>query len=130
MKANGHDAVVFESRRTSERQRYLYGFGRQYDDGRGVVTHSRDADETWHFFGLAVDIISASKGWDAPAQFWVDLGRFAVAEGLSWGGNWASFKDLPHIQWGVPMRQSPSPRAARLFAEGGLERVWEEVHAA
>ncbi len=129
MKSKGHDPIVAESTRTNERQTYLYGFGREYDDGRGIVTHSKDADETWHHFGLAVDIISASKGWDASRRFWNDLGTIAAALGLSWGGAWRSFKDLPHIQLGSPMRQSPSPRAARLLADGGLPAVWAEVGA-
>ncbi len=130
MTAKGHDPIISESLRSNARQRYLYGFGRLYDDGRGIVTHSMDGDETWHHFGLAVDIISRSQEWDAPPRFWNDLGANAVALGLSWGGNWTSFKDKPHVQFGPPMRQSPSPRAARLFADGGYEAVWKEVGAA
>lgn len=129
MRAKGHDPIIAESLRSNARQLYLYGFGRLYDDGRGVVTHSRDGDETWHHFGLAVDIISESQEWDAPPRFWSDLGANAVALALSWGGGWTTFKDRPHVQWGPPMRQSPSPRAARLFADGGYEAVWREVGA-
>lgn len=126
---HGKDAFVFETLRTTERQGFLYGFGRVYDDGRGVVTHSRDADESWHHYGLAVDIISKSKEWDAPYTFWRDLGASARSLGLHWGGDWRSFQDLPHVQWGEPMRDSPSPRAARLLAQGGLPAVWKEVGA-
>lgn len=123
------DRLVSESLRSNARQQYLYGFGRAYDDGRGIVTHSQDGDETWHHFGLAVDIVSALHGWDAPDAFWTQLGRDARDLGLSWGGDWHGFKDLPHVQSGPPMRQSPSPRAARLFADGGYEAVWREVGA-
>jgi peptidoglycan LD-endopeptidase CwlK len=129
MRARGWDAVVAESVRTNARQQWLYGFGRQYDDGRGIVSNSQDGDETWHHFGLAVDIISEKQEWDAPPRFWNDLGANAVALGLSWGGNWSSFPDKPHVQAGPPMRQSPSPRAARLLADGGMEAVWKEVGA-
>jgi hypothetical protein len=127
--AKGWDPVVAESVRSNARQQYLYGFGRQYDDDRGIVTNSQDGDETWHHFGLAVDIISKSKQWDAPPRFWNDLGATAIALGLSWGGLWVSFADRPHVQHGPPMRQSPSPRAARLLADGGMEAVWKEVQA-
>jgi len=136
MERFGHDPMVYESVRTDARQRYLHGFGREYDDGRGIVTHSHDADESWHKFGLAVDVISKSMGWSAPARFWVDLEKSAEAEGLTSGRDWdrndatrETFVDSPHLQWGPPMRRSPSPRAARLFETGGLQAVWKEVHA-
>ena len=38
----GHNAKVFETLRTEERQAFLYGFGRKYDDGRGTVTKVED----------------------------------------------------------------------------------------
>lgn len=137
MQRAGFDPVVCETLRTHERQAYLYGFGRTYDDGRGIVTFSQDADETWHGFGLAADIISRSALWDAPAKFWRALEVAAEGEGLTSGADWdrrdetrSRFKDLPHIQWGPPMRRSPSPRAAKLRDEGGLIAVWREVDAA
>jgi hypothetical protein len=136
----GFDPIVSESTRSNDRQQYLYGFGRDYDDvrdPRGVVTHSHDADETWHHYGLAVDIISKSKQWGAPETFWRDLEVCAEAEGLTSGRDWdrndktrEKFVDGPHVQWGPPMRRSPSPRAARLFAAGGYHAVWAEVGAA
>jgi len=33
-------ATVAETLRTDARQQFLYGFGRDYDDGRGIVTHT------------------------------------------------------------------------------------------
>lgn len=131
MRLAGFDAVVFETGRTSERQRFLYGFGRDYDDGRGVVTHSSDADETWHFYGLAVDIISRSKLWNAPDEFWKKLHQVGRARGLRSGADWDNDGvmddwDKPHMQ-PAHLKRSPSPRAARLHAEGGNSRVWQEV---
>lgn len=138
MRGLGLDPIVTETLRTHERQAFLYGFGRTYDDGRGIVTYSQDADETWHGFGLAVDIISAAKRWHAPPEFWDALGRAAARERLRWGGDWdmdgnpknETFRDLPHVQWGSPMRRSPSPRAARLLVTHGVDAVWREVGAA
>ena len=109
-------ARVFETLRTDDRQRFLYGFGREYDDGRGVVTNSRTAMDTWHGFGLAVDIVDRAKLWNAPDDFWWVLGTSARRHGLVWGadwnGNWSSaderFMDRPHIQWGNGMRRRPS----------------------
>jgi len=135
--AMGFDPVVVETLRTHDRQEYLYGFGRDYDDGRGRVTFSRDADETWHGYGLAADVIPRKDGYTAPRWVWDAYGRAWQAEGLRWGADWdhdgstkdETFLDFPHVQWGPPMRRSPSPRAARLLATGGPPAVWREVGA-
>lgn len=121
--------LIYETLRTDARQRYLHGFGRLYSDGRGVVTHSEDADETWHGFGLAADIVHARQYWAAPHEFWQALGVACRRHALVWGGHWLGFPDRPHVQWGGRMRRSPSPRAARLAAAGGLPSVWQEVGA-
>lgn len=124
----GYDAVVSETTRTQARQDYLAGFGREYDDGRGVVTHAMDAWTTWHFYGLAADVISRSKGWDAPEAFWGALRTVAHDEGLASGGDW-EHPDRPHVQWGYPMRVAPSERAVELYKQGGVQAVWKEVRA-
>lgn len=131
------DALAFETLRSNERQAFLHGFGRQYDDGRGVVTHSATALDTWHHYGLAVDIIHKTKLWGASDKWWRTLGRIGRSHGLLWGADWNNngrsdderFVDRPHFQWGAPMRRSPSPSAARLLAEGGYVAVWREVGA-
>lgn len=139
MRAAGYDAMVYETTRTRERQLFLYGFGRLYDDGRGIVTHSRTADDTWHFYGLAVDIVSASKLWDASDSFWRTLEGIAEEEGLTSGSDWdrdrttaERFKDAPHVQWFTPgMRRSPSDNAAILARkDGGVVNVWTLLGAA
>ena len=138
MEADGHDPWVFETLRTEARQSFLHGFGRDYDDGRGIVTHSDSAADTWHGYGLAVDIISKSKRWGASRQFWLSLGAACADEGLTWGADWnrngrsddERFVDRPHIQWGNGMRRSPSSRAVTLQQQGGNEAVWAAVGAA
>jgi peptidoglycan L-alanyl-D-glutamate endopeptidase CwlK len=129
MHRDGFDPVVAETLRTEDRQAFLYGFGRDYDDGRGIVTNSRTAAQTWHGYGLAADIISATRRWNAAADFWQALGIHARANGLEWGGDWASFPDRPHVQWGK-CRRSPSPKAESLYRDGGFPAVWQEVGAA
>lgn len=138
MIAWGYTPMVFETHRTDERQAFLYGFGRDYDDGRGIVTHSATADDTWHGYGLAADIVDSMKLWGAPADFWHVLGCSARRHGLVWGGDWNGdwssaderFVDRPHIQWGAPMRRSPSARAIQLRNTQGASAVWKEVGAA
>ena len=105
--AGGRMEWPFETLRTEDRQQYLYGFGRDYDDGRGIVTNAELADTSWHAYGLAVDIVEKDNTpWLAPTSFWDNLGRAAEAEGLVWGGHW-KHRDIPHIQWG---RCPVSPR--------------------
>ena len=130
MEKQGHDPIIFEALRTDERQRFLWGFGRLYDDGRGVVTYSKTAERTWHGYGLAVDIISKRHAWNAPASFWTALGEACRAEGLWWGNDWdrdgvpverdpdERMSDRPHVQWwcaGMPRS------SANLAALCGLE---------
>jgi peptidoglycan L-alanyl-D-glutamate endopeptidase CwlK len=128
MEAKGHKVRVFETARTAERQKFIYGFGRDYDDGRGVVTKVQDHLASWHGYRLAADIVEDDRDpWTAPQSFWNDLGVCSAAHGLSWGGNWA-WKDLPHVQWGK-CRKSPSSESRRLIEMGGVEAVWRAVGA-
>lgn len=142
MLARGHDAYVFEAFRSDARAAYLYGFGRSYDDGRGIVTNARDASRTYHRYGLAVDIISQSREWDAPSAFWSDLRKIATAAGLRSGDDWdrdgvpvgpdpdESYSDRPHVQWWIPgMRTTPSDHAWIVLHARGMPAVWDEVHA-
>lgn len=124
----GFDPVIAESMRSAARQRFLYGFGRTYDDGRGIVTHAADCDTSWHCFGLAIDVISQKHGWES-AEFFRALRAAAEHEGLIAGASFSD-PDLPHVQWGRPMRRRPSPAAAALRASGGNEAVWRVVGAA
>ena len=138
MRDNGHDPFVFETLRTEARQSFIFGFGREYDDGRGIVTHSESAIDTWHGYGLAVDIICRRTLWGASRQFWLSLGAACASEGLVWGADWNGngrtdderFVDRPHVQWGNGMRRSPSSRAVALQQQGGNAAVWAAVGAA
>ena len=120
--------MVAESLRTDERQRFLFGFGRDYDDGRGIVTHSLVGCTSWHSYGLAVDVVSRSTHWDAPNAFWSALGAAAAVHGLTWGGDWPTFPDKPHLQF-APMPDSPSPAIITTYQASGREAVWLEVAA-
>lgn len=129
MRAEGFDPVIREGLRTDARQRWLYGFGREWDDGRGQVTNSPTGEDSWHPYGLAADIVDRVKEDKAPPAFWDSLARAARAEGLVTGADWKR-KDGPHVQFGHPMRVSPSPRATALKVSGGNLAVWREVGAA
>ncbi len=135
-------ACVLESQRTTERQVWLYGFGRDYDDDRGIVTNVPTAETGWHFFCVAVDF--GLKGrTNVPAKFYADVFDLVEAVGLTSGADWnhngtpdsqepgKHFCDGPHAQWWVEgMHVSPSDRARELYAQGGLPAVWAALEAA
>jgi peptidoglycan L-alanyl-D-glutamate endopeptidase CwlK len=124
-RAAGLDAIVYEARRSNERQEWLYAQGRTRPGER--VTNAKDAMHGWHFFGLAVDVISRSMEWDAPADWWQRMGAIFERHGCDWGGRWTT-PDLPHVQWGT-LKPSPSDRARELYVTDGLGAVWREVGA-
>lgn len=126
----GWRPYLVETLRTTERAAWLYGMGRTWDDGRGIVTNAPNALKTWHHFALAADISERSHSPEhVPQAFHVDLGRIARGEGLTWGGDWST-RDYPHVQFHRDgMHVSPSDHAAALLARGGVEAVWAELHA-
>ena len=65
----------------------------------------------------AADIIDRRYAWQAQAKtsgFWDALGRAARDEGLYWGGNWTTFKDLAHVQ------RFPNTKLADVKKQSGL----------
>lgn len=119
--------TVFETLRTAERQAFLHGFGRDYDDGRGIVTNAPTNLNSWHGFGLACDVIEKTAGWNAPASFWSALGVAGERHGLAWGGRW-KHPDLPHLQWGAcPVSPTDADRA--LLRTQGMAAVWAKYGA-
>jgi len=53
-----------------------------------------------HNWGLAFDIFrNDGKGaYDTADGFFEKAGRIGESIGLTWGGSWTSFKDLPHFE--------------------------------
>lgn len=131
--AGGLPETPFEWLRTEARQMYLYGFGREYDDGRGKVTGAKSALYSHHGFGCGVDVVEKdSTPWSAPQSFWNEIGDAAEATGLlKWGGRWHR-PDLPHVYWhGMPddMYGVEGQALRALFVAQGIEAVWERVGA-
>ena len=65
----------------------------------------------------AADIIDKRWAWGAQAErngFWDALGQAAKDEGLYWGGNWRTFRDVAHIQL------FPNGRLSETKRESGL----------
>jgi len=90
---------VVEGYRSPERQTELYNQGRTI---KGNIVTNAKAGESWHGYGMAVDIIFRKQGYNATEAQWKILADVAVANGFEWGGSdkWkrAGFVDKPHFQ--------------------------------
>jgi hypothetical protein len=126
--ALGMDAYVYEAYRSQEMQALYYARGRTVIPPTQVVTNASSNLYSWHGYGLAVDVISGSKGWDQPDSWFKAVADCFGQFGCRWGGEWV-MKDLPHFQWGR-CKPSPSDVARQLIATEGMSAVWEAVGAA
>ncbi len=97
MVGRGFDPILYEARRTQERQDWLYGVGRTHDFKRKPVTWIH---RSRHTPGKAADIISTRRGWEWP-QFYVALRQEALKLGLrDYAGGTAWAGEGCHVQWG------------------------------
>ncbi|TLY41369.1 MAG: M15 family metallopeptidase [Nitrospirae bacterium] len=91
-----------------------------------IVTKAKGG-QSYHNFGLAFDIVvldSLGKAdWDTNHPGWKKAGDLGKSVGLEWGGDWKSFKDLPHFQYtgGLTLEE------CRELFPSGLEAIWAKV---
>ena len=119
MEGKGHDPTVFETMRVAALQVAYF---------EGGVSKQRDVLRGMHAYGLAADIISISKGWNYSKAWKEDLAAACKAEGLTCGGEWKTFVDWPHIQWGK-YPGAPSDALVAAYNTGGLHAAWVEAGA-
>jgi peptidoglycan LD-endopeptidase CwlK len=94
--------------RTLQEQALLYAQGRTRP---GKVVTWAKAGESWHNYGLAVDIclmdsVGKMASWDTKTDFdadkkadWMECVEVFKAKGWEWGGDWPQGKrDAPHFQ--------------------------------
>ena len=128
----GITIFIYETIRTNELAEMYYRLNR---------SNSPNGFYTWHFYGLAVDVVHPTKLWKAwptwnniaqryeggDVVWWHQVVAAFKKHGCDWGGDWNSIKDTPHFQWG---KCNPTPVAApKLFMTGGVEAVWKAVGA-
>ena len=95
-KKQGLNVLITQTVRDNEYQAYLYAQGRTRPGS--IVTNSRTT--TFHGKGLAVDFCRNIKGHEYDdASFFLNVAIIAKHMGFSWGGDWKSFVDYPHLQW-------------------------------
>ncbi|OIK10234.1 peptidase M15 [Bacillus sp. MUM 116] len=102
----GITVVITDGFRSMEDQDQLYQKGRT--TAGTIVTNARGG-ESYHNYGLAVDFaLKTSSGnviWDRNYDGnqnripdWNEVVAIAKNLGFQWGGDWAQFKDYPHLQ--------------------------------
>jgi D-alanyl-D-alanine carboxypeptidase-like protein len=121
------DAFVYETYRSQDTQEKYFARGRTVIPPTTTVTNAPTNLLSWHGYGLAVDVISRSREWDAPLEWFEQVAACFRANGCRWGGEW-KMQDLPHFQWGL-CKPTPSDRARELIVSGGMQSVWDAVGA-
>ena len=118
------ESIVHDGFRSFEEQTVLYAKGRTTPGPK--VTDAK-AGESYHNYGLAVDIVTNHHGQPA----WIERdervrGPIGQNLGLEWGGAWKSFVDLPHFQ--LTGGLSPS-QCMEIYTRHGnsIQAVWNEV---
>ncbi|WP_406944470.1 peptidoglycan-binding protein [Halobacillus sp. SY10] len=86
--------------RSFQRQRELFNQGRYGNSGK-IVTHA-EPGQSVHNYGLAIDYFlttwDGSKATWSVNKSWIRVAEIGKSLGLSWGGDWISFKDYPHLE--------------------------------
>jgi peptidoglycan LD-endopeptidase CwlK len=122
--AEGINAQISHGMRTYAQQNELYAQGRTKKGN--IVTNARGGQSN-HNFGLAVDYFLTT--WDGSKATWSvnsDWRRVAAigkSLGFSWGGDWRSFKDYPHLEMtgGLSTAQLRAGRRPRLKDRTGTK---------
>lgn len=97
-KAAGLNVLITNTVRDKEYQEKLYAQGRT--EPGSIVTNGKTPTFHADTAGLAFDFCENIRGheYDDPA-FFRKAALIAKEMGFSWGGDWKSFPDSPHIQW-------------------------------
>ncbi|MDQ0206658.1 peptidoglycan-binding protein [Alkalicoccobacillus murimartini] len=112
---------------------------RIYNQGRtspgNIVTNAK-AGYSNHNFGVAIDYFLTSHDgseaiWTVNAQ-WRRVAAIGKQLGFSWGGDWTSFKDFPHLQMTgglstAQMRAGQRPNLKMNFTPTKVEDVNTEI---
>jgi peptidoglycan L-alanyl-D-glutamate endopeptidase CwlK len=121
--------------RTFKEQDALYAQGRSnlFDSkGKrlGIVTNAKGG-QSIHNYGLALDIVLIIDGkvasWDVTKDLdgdktsdWMEVVKIFKDAGWTWGGDWKSFKDAPHLEktFGYTWKQLLAKHQAKDFIPG------------
>ena len=119
--------------RSEARQAELYAQGRS-KPGK-IVTNAKPG-QSWHQYGLALDICLIINGkeasWDTITDFdhdsiadWMEVVRVFKEHGWEWAGDWKKFREAPHFQctFGLPITVAQARKEGKLVDEQGYIRI-------
>jgi peptidoglycan L-alanyl-D-glutamate endopeptidase CwlK len=115
----GVHPVIIQTLRTFEEQDLLYQKGRTRPGPK--VTNAKPGS-SFHQYGMAVDFsiqINGKLVWKVDKNWMIVVDCFKKY-GFSWGGDWKSFKDYPHVEksFGYTWRQLLEIYKANKMDEG------------
>lgn len=127
---NGLSAMLYEGYRSQALQALYYQRGRTVFPPYATVTNAPTNLDSWHGYGLAVDIVHSSKYWSPPGgEAWFrKVASIFKKHQCNWGGDWKRV-DLPHFQW-HRCSASPSQQARQLIVDQGVHEVWDRLNIA
>jgi peptidoglycan L-alanyl-D-glutamate endopeptidase CwlK len=94
--AEGIFLKITDGMRTFVQQDALYAQGRTT---AGKIVTNAKSGQSFHNYGLAVDVVPIVNGkadWEGD---WAHIGRIGKAAGLDWGGDFTTILDRPHFQY-------------------------------
>lgn len=118
VRVKGINFIFTQGKRTMVEQAQLFGQGRNSYVYKGIqygkpsmnkVTNA-EPGQSIHNYGIALDFALIKNGkeiiWDTTADLnhdgksdWIQIVEEAKKLKFSWGGDWASFRDFPHLEW-------------------------------
>lgn len=95
----GINVQISEGYRSNKRQNELYAQGRTKP---GKIVTNAKAGQSNHNYGIAVDYFLVSNDgkkalWTVNKK-WRRVAQIGKNLGFTWGGDWNSFKDYPHLE--------------------------------
>lgn len=109
-------------------QNKLYAQGRTTP---GPIVTKAKFGSSMHNFGVAGDLGMFTNGKiDWTESKYVVIGPIARKHGLVWGGDWASFKDLPHIEYDIKVLGLTLADLRKEYVLNGLPGVWKLLDVA
>lgn len=126
LRGEGYDIRVTAGFRTFSEQQKRFEQGRT---ASGSIVTDLQAGQSWHNYGLAVDIAlnddDGNPVWPEDSSlFWQRLGDVALAQGAVWGG---AFGHPDHIEYHPDFGRQEAVCFIEDFEGYGLNAVWDRI---